>query len=70
MSQEIREPEKSVSRKAGGFVFVTPDFQFAAAYMTVNVGGFGLQEVAQSRASLRILFRGFTIRAQRCHLRF
>jgi hypothetical protein len=30
---------------AGGFVFVAPDFDFGAAYVTVDVGGLWLKQI-------------------------
>ena len=50
-----------------GFVFVAPNFKFAAADVAVDVGGFRLQQIAQSRAGVGVFGYGF-IRAQLCHL--
>ena len=61
--------EKSLSPiKAGGFVFVAPDFKVAAADVAFDVCWFWLEQVAQSRACVRVLFEGFFVRAQLFHL--
>jgi hypothetical protein len=58
--------------RTGGFVFVGPDFEFGSTDMAVDVGGFGLEQVAESGAGLGIFLGGgiVWVRVQLCHPRF